>query len=167
MVKSLDTNSQQHKANKQRVLMPGHQGWNDLHSLCRIGMEYYLLNDNNNDNNNNNNNDNNNNDNNDDDDNDNNNNNNNNNNDDDDDDDDDNHNNYDDNNNNDNNDDASGCFFTNVTFTAVAEISIIGDFFSKAIINSLSLTCFSFISFYSELTSLYISTPYHLSSMNI
>ena len=23
---------------------PGHQGWNDLHSLCRIGMEYYLLN---------------------------------------------------------------------------------------------------------------------------
>ena len=36
--------------NKQRVLTPGHQGWNDLHSLCRIGMEYYLLN-NNNDNN--------------------------------------------------------------------------------------------------------------------
>ena len=36
---------------KQRVLTPGHQGWNDLHSLCRIGMEYYLLNndDNNND----------------------------------------------------------------------------------------------------------------------
>ena len=31
-------------ANKQRVLTPGHQGWNDLHSLCRIGMEYYLLN---------------------------------------------------------------------------------------------------------------------------
>ena len=30
--------------NKQRVLTPGHQGWNDLHSLCRIGMEYYLLN---------------------------------------------------------------------------------------------------------------------------
>ena len=30
--------------NKQRFLMPGHQGWNDLHSLCRIGMEYYLLN---------------------------------------------------------------------------------------------------------------------------
>ena len=55
---------------------------------------------------------------------------------------------------------ASGCFFTNVTFTAVAEISIRGDFFSKAIINSLSVTCFSFISFYSELTSLYISTPY-------
>ena len=45
-------------ADKQRVLTPGHQGWNDLHSLCRIGMEYYLLNnddnDNNNDNNNNN-----------------------------------------------------------------------------------------------------------------
>ena len=41
--------------NKQRVLTPGHQGWNDLHSLCRIGMEYYLLN---NDNRNNNNNDN-------------------------------------------------------------------------------------------------------------
>ena len=59
-----------------------------------------------------------------------------------------------------NNDDASGCFFTNVTSTAVAEISIRGDFFSKAIINSLSLTCFSFISFYSELTSLYISTTY-------
>ena len=36
---------------KQRVLTPGHQGWNDLHSLCRIGMEYYLLN--NDDNNNN------------------------------------------------------------------------------------------------------------------
>ena len=64
------------------------------------------------------------------------------------------------NDNSNNNDDASGCFFTNVTFTAVAEISIRGDFFSKAIINSLSLTCFSFISFYSELTSLYISTPY-------
>ena len=29
---------------KQRVLTPGHPGWNDLHSLCRIGMEYYLLN---------------------------------------------------------------------------------------------------------------------------
>ena len=25
-------------------MTPGHQGWNDLHSLCRIGMEYYLLN---------------------------------------------------------------------------------------------------------------------------
>ena len=41
--------------NKQRVLTPGHQEWNDLHSLCRIGMEYYLLN--NDDDNNNNNND--------------------------------------------------------------------------------------------------------------
>ena len=41
---------------KQRVLTPGHQGWNDLHSLCRIGMEYYLLNNNNNNNNNENNN---------------------------------------------------------------------------------------------------------------
>ena len=30
--------------NKQRFLTPGHQGWNDLHGLCRIGMEYYLLN---------------------------------------------------------------------------------------------------------------------------
>ena len=40
---------------KQRVLTPGHQGWNDLHSLCRIGMGYYLLNYNNNNNNNNNN----------------------------------------------------------------------------------------------------------------
>ena len=46
--------------NKQRFLTPGHQGWNDLHRLCRIGMEYYLPN---NDNNSNNNNDNNNNDN--------------------------------------------------------------------------------------------------------
>ena len=41
---------------KQRFLTPGHQGWNDLHSLCRIGMEYYLLNNNDNNNNNNNNN---------------------------------------------------------------------------------------------------------------
>ena len=32
------------KSHKQRFLTPGHQGWNDLHSLCRIGMEYYLLN---------------------------------------------------------------------------------------------------------------------------
>ena len=29
---------------KQRFLTPGHQGWNDLHRLCRIGMEYYLMN---------------------------------------------------------------------------------------------------------------------------
>ena len=42
--------------NKQRVLTPGHQGWNDLLSLCRIGMGYYLLNNNNDNNNNNNNN---------------------------------------------------------------------------------------------------------------
>ena len=28
--------------------------------------------------------------------------------------------------------DASGCFFTNVTFSAVAEISIRGDFFFKS-----------------------------------
>ena len=33
-----------HKSDKQRFLTPGHQGWNDLHSLCRIGMECYLLN---------------------------------------------------------------------------------------------------------------------------
>ena len=33
--------------------------------------------------------------------------------------------------------DASGCFFINVTFTAVAETSTRGDFFSKAIINSV------------------------------
>ena len=33
-----------HLVYKQRFLTPGHQGWNDLHSLCRIGMEYYLLN---------------------------------------------------------------------------------------------------------------------------
>ena len=111
-------------------------------------MEYHLLNDNNNDNNSNHNN---NNTNNNDDDNDNNNNNNNNN---------DNYKNNNHNDNNNNNDDASGCFFTNVTFTAVAEVSIRGFFFSKAIIKSLSLTCFSFISFYSELRSLYISTPY-------
>ena len=49
-----------HDRYKQRVLTPGHQGGNDLHSLCRIGMVNYLLNDgddhdNNNDNNNNNN----------------------------------------------------------------------------------------------------------------
>ena len=50
------------RGNKQRVLTPGHQGGNDLHSLCRIGMVNYLLDDdddhdNNNNNNNNNNND--------------------------------------------------------------------------------------------------------------
>ena len=46
---------------KQRFLTPGHQGWNDLHRLCRIGMEYYLPNnDNNNNDNDNDNNDNNN-----------------------------------------------------------------------------------------------------------
>ena len=38
----METHNNNH--NKQRFLMPGHQGWNDLHSLCRIGMEYYLLN---------------------------------------------------------------------------------------------------------------------------
>ena len=58
--------------NKQRFLTPGHQhqGGNDLHSLCRIGMVNYLLNndDNNNDNDNNNDDNNNNNDNNNDDD---------------------------------------------------------------------------------------------------
>ena len=37
-------------------MTPGHQGWNDLHRLCRIGMEYYLPNNDNNSNNNNNNN---------------------------------------------------------------------------------------------------------------
>ena len=45
----------EHKCNTQRVLTPGHQGGNDLHSLCRIGMVNYLLNDDNNNNNNNNN----------------------------------------------------------------------------------------------------------------
>ena len=40
---------------KQRFLTPGHQGWNDLHRLCCIGMEYYLPNNDNNSNNNNNN----------------------------------------------------------------------------------------------------------------
>ena len=39
------------KGNKQRFLTPGHQGWNDLHRLCRIGMEYYLPNNDNNINN--------------------------------------------------------------------------------------------------------------------
>ena len=48
------------RGNKQRFLTPGHQGWNDLHRLCRIGMEYYLPNNDNNSNNNNNNNNNNN-----------------------------------------------------------------------------------------------------------
>ena len=33
-----------HSRYKQRFLTPGHQGWNDLHSLCHIGIEYYLLN---------------------------------------------------------------------------------------------------------------------------
>ena len=32
------------KGQQATVLDAGHQGWNDLHSLCRIGMEYYLLN---------------------------------------------------------------------------------------------------------------------------
>ena len=51
--------SHTNRPDKQRFLTPGHQGWNDLHRLCRIGMEYYLPNnDNNNNNNNNNNNDN-------------------------------------------------------------------------------------------------------------
>ena len=63
---------------KQRFLTPGHQGWNDLHRLCRIGMEYHFSNNNNNNNDiNNNNNNNNNNDDNDNNDNNNNNNNNN------------------------------------------------------------------------------------------
>ena len=48
------------KDNKQRFLTPGHQGWNDLHRLCRIGVEYYLPNNDNNNNNSNNNNNNNN-----------------------------------------------------------------------------------------------------------
>ena len=49
---------------KQRFLTPGHQGWNDLHRLCQIGMEYYLPNNDNNSNNSSSNNNNNNNDNN-------------------------------------------------------------------------------------------------------
>ena len=49
------------RLDKQRFLTPGHQGWNDLHRLCRIGMEYYLPNNDNNINNSNNNNNNNNN----------------------------------------------------------------------------------------------------------
>ena len=39
-----DKRPRHHNKDKQRFLTPGHQGWNDLHSLCRIGMEYYLLN---------------------------------------------------------------------------------------------------------------------------
>ena len=50
-----------HNKHRQRFLTPGHQGWNDLHRLCRIGMEYYLPNNDNNINNSNNNNNNNNN----------------------------------------------------------------------------------------------------------
>ena len=42
--KKLQHNRPARSFNKQRFLTPGHQGWNDLHSLCRIGMEYYLLN---------------------------------------------------------------------------------------------------------------------------
>ena len=38
------TDLMNNNVNKQRFLTPGHQGWNDLHSLCRIGMECYLLN---------------------------------------------------------------------------------------------------------------------------
>ena len=91
-----------HYHHKQRVLTPGHQGGNDLHSLCRIGMVNYSLNNDDNNNNDNNNNDNNNDDNNDNSNNDNNNNDNNNN---DDDNDDDNDNNKDDDNRNNNNND--------------------------------------------------------------
>ena len=90
---------------KQRVLTPGHQGGNDLHSLCRIGMVNYLLNDDDDHDNNNNNNYNNNN-------------NNNNNND----------NNNNNNDNNDDNDDNNNNNYNN----AVAEISIRGDFFFKS-----------------------------------
>ena len=56
-------NHPSHSHDKQRFLTPGHQGGNDLHRLCRIGMEYYLPNNDNNSNNNNNNNNNNDNDN--------------------------------------------------------------------------------------------------------
>ena len=63
--------------------------------------------------------------------------------------------------------DASGCFFINVTFTAVAEISIRGDFFSKAIINSVSLTCFSFVQFLFWIDELIHLHSIYISSMNI
>ena len=43
-LRKFDTIKEVTYSNKQRFLTPGHQGWNDLHSLCRIGMEYYLLN---------------------------------------------------------------------------------------------------------------------------
>ena len=56
-----DDNRNNNNNDKQRFLTPGHQGWNDLHRLCRIGMEYYLPNNDNNSNNSNNNNSNNNN----------------------------------------------------------------------------------------------------------
>ena len=56
--------------------------------------------------------------------------------------------------------DASGCFFINVIFIAVAEISIRGDFFFKSY-QKFGEFNLSFIHpFFSELTSLYISTPY-------
>ena len=79
-------------------------------------------------------------------------------------DDDDNHNNND---NSNNNDDASGCFFTNVTFTAVAEISIRGDFFFKSYHKLIEFNLFfiQLILFWiDELIHLY---SIYLSSMNI
>ena len=54
--------------------------------------------------------------------------------------------------------DASGCFFTNVTFTAVTEIGIRGQFSEK--LSYIHWVQLVFRSSYSELTSLYISTPY-------
>ena len=75
-----------------------------------------------------------------------------------------------DNNNNDNsnnNDDASGCFFANVTFTAVAEISIRGDYFFKSYHKFIEFNLFfiHLILFWiDELIHLY---SIYLSSMNI
>ena len=71
------------------------------------------------------------------------------------------------NDNSNNNDDASGCFFTNVTFTAVAEISIRGDFFFKSYHKFIEFNLFfiHFILFWiDELIHLY---SIYLSSMNI
>ena len=78
---------------------------------------------------------------------------------------DDNHNNNNDNSNN--NDDASGCFFTNVTVTAGAEISIRGDLFFKSYHKFIEFNLFfihPILLWIDELIHLY---SIYLSSMNI
>ena len=128
--------------------------WNIIYWMIMIIIIIII---NNNDNNNDNNNNNNNNNNDDDNDNKNDNNDNNNNN---------NHNNNHNNNDNNNNTDASGCFFTNVTFTAVAEISIRGFLFkSYHKFIEFNLFCIHLILFWiDELIHLY---SIYLSGMNI